>query len=131
MTRIQGIRKSAAKRGYSRKWRDARLPYLAKHPSCVNIGKSNCLGTATVIDHIKDHKGSYGAFWDRNNWQPMCKHCHDVKTARAMVRQFTFKFDEHGEPTGGWDEDRKRKDQDHKRTNYDAARAQGHGSMAD
>ncbi|WP_289184903.1 HNH endonuclease [uncultured Parasutterella sp.] len=21
-------------------------------------------------------------FWDESNWQALCKHCHDVKTAK-------------------------------------------------
>lgn len=97
-----GKRKSQ-RRWYSRKWEAARQSYLAKHGSCVNIGKSGCLGTATVVDHIRDHKGSFAVFWDRRNWQPMCVHCHSVKTAKAMMRpRREPKFDEAGEPTGGW-----------------------------
>ncbi|WP_338080605.1 HNH endonuclease signature motif containing protein [Cohnella luojiensis] len=36
---------------------------------------------ATVVDHIKPHKGNKILFWDKNNWQPLCKQHHDRKTA--------------------------------------------------
>ena len=31
---------------------------------------------ATVVDHIKEHKGDYGLFWDESNWQSLCASCH-------------------------------------------------------
>ncbi|MCB4811684.1 HNH endonuclease [Methylovorus menthalis] len=40
------------------------------------------LTPATVVDHIKPHRGDMALFWDRNNWQAMAKECHDRKTAR-------------------------------------------------
>lgn len=35
---------------------------------------------ATIVDHIKSHRGDPILFWDEENWQPLCKHHHDVKT---------------------------------------------------
>lgn len=35
---------------------------------------------ATVVDHIKPHRGDQKLFWDRSNWQPLCEHHHNVKT---------------------------------------------------
>ena len=35
---------------------------------------------ATVVDHIVPHRGDQKLFWDQNNWQPLCKSCHDKKT---------------------------------------------------
>ncbi len=37
---------------------------------------------ADVVDHIIPHKGDQSLFWDSSNWQPLCKHHHDQKTAR-------------------------------------------------
>ena len=37
---------------------------------------------ATVVDHIKPHKGDYDLFWDESNWQSLCKHCHDSHKQR-------------------------------------------------
>jgi len=36
---------------------------------------------ATVVDHVTPHKGDKVLFWDRLNWQALCKRCHDRKTA--------------------------------------------------
>jgi 5-methylcytosine-specific restriction protein A len=94
-------RNSAAKRGYGRKWREARAFYLAKHATCVGMGKdAACTGTATCIDHIKDHHGNASLFWNRRNWQPMCAHCHSTKTAKTMIRPTRDAlFDASGMPT--------------------------------
>jgi 5-methylcytosine-specific restriction protein A len=37
---------------------------------------------ANVVDHIVPHKGDQALFWDKNNWQSLCKPHHDAKTAR-------------------------------------------------
>lgn len=92
-------RKSSALRGYNRRWRVARRAYLDAHPSCVNMGKPGCTNTATCVDHIKDHKGNAARFWDRRNWQPMCHHCHSVKTAKTQLRPARpLRYDAHGIP---------------------------------
>jgi 5-methylcytosine-specific restriction endonuclease McrA len=33
---------------------------------------------ADVVDHIVPHKMDKALFWDRSNWQPLCKWHHDV-----------------------------------------------------
>ena len=65
-------RPSAAKRGYDSKWRAARAAFLATHPDCVMCG-----APANVVDHIIPHRGNKALFWDRYNWQALCKGCHD------------------------------------------------------
>jgi len=73
--------KTAAQRGYGYKWQKAREGYLKKHPLCVHCESNNKLTLATVVDHIIDHKGDKGLFWDRDNWQPLCNRHHNIKTA--------------------------------------------------
>ena len=41
---------------------------------------------ATVVDHIKPHKGNEKLFYDLKNLQSMCKPCHDRKTAKKDGR---------------------------------------------
>jgi len=36
-----------------------------------------------VVDHIQPHRGDQLLFWDRTNWQTLCKRCHDQKTGRG------------------------------------------------
>ena len=75
-------RGSSTERGYDGRWRKARLGYLAKHPLCVKHEALGKVVAATVVDHIVPHKGDKVLFWDSaNNWQALCKQCHDIKTA--------------------------------------------------
>lgn len=64
----------------SSKWRDMRRVYLKQHPFCVECQRQGITTKATVVDHIKPHKGDKSLFFDTNNWQPLCKKCHDNKT---------------------------------------------------
>lgn len=73
--------KTAAQRGYGYKWQKARAGYLKKHPLCRHHEERGKLVLANVVDHIIDHKGDMKLFWDSSNWQPLCKQCHDIKTA--------------------------------------------------
>jgi len=74
-------RGSAHERGYSVVWQRARAAYLAKHPLCKAHHAQGQIVVATVVDHITPHKGDKVIFWDSDNWQPLCKPCHDHKTA--------------------------------------------------
>jgi 5-methylcytosine-specific restriction protein A len=79
--RYDNHRGTAAQRGYDSAWRKARLGYLKRHPLCVQCEQLGKLTPATVVDHITPHKGDKVLFWDKNNWQPLCKRHHDIKTA--------------------------------------------------
>ena len=65
-------RPTAAQRGYGSKWREARLAFLAAHPSCARCG-----APATIVHHTIPHKGDRKLFWRRSNWSPACQPCHD------------------------------------------------------
>lgn len=76
------MRLDSRKRGYTWRWQKARAWYLAEHPlctACLVEGKSKA---ATVVDHIDPHKGDQVKFWNMDNWQALCKRCHDAKTAK-------------------------------------------------
>lgn len=69
-------RGSSARRGYGQKWQDASRLYLMAHPWCAR-----CNVLATEVDHKVPHKGDMKLFWDRSNWESLCKPCHSRKTA--------------------------------------------------
>ncbi|AIQ54576.1 HNH endonuclease [Paenibacillus sp. FSL R7-0331] len=75
-------RGNSYQRGYNHKWRAARERYLRHNPECVHCEELREITAATVVDHIIPHKGDKRLFWDRNNWQPLCKLHHDIKTAK-------------------------------------------------
>jgi len=68
---------------YNARWQRYRKWYLNKYPLCINY--SACHNAATVVDHIKDHKGDYELFWAPENHQPMCADCHNTKTGSEFV----------------------------------------------
>lgn len=74
--------RSASKRGYGSRWQSASKEYLREHPLCVECLKQDRYIQATVVDHIVPHRGNMNLFWDRSNWQSLCKSCHDKKTGR-------------------------------------------------
>lgn len=75
-------RDNASKRGYNSRWQKARKAFLHANPLCKYCKDNGKYVEATVVDHIIPHRGDQKLFWDRNNWQPLCKKCHDEKTWR-------------------------------------------------
>lgn len=89
-------RGTASERGYTSAWTKARLTFLSRHPLCAHHFERGEIVQATVVDHIVPHRlgqarlsGSKSEldkaskiFWDTDNWQSLCKQCHDIKTAR-------------------------------------------------
>lgn len=87
-------------------WRRESKAFLAANPSCVETVTSahppnvdggvalglmvaSCGNSATVVDHRIPHRGNEGAFWERGNWQALCRRCHQAKTGReARVRAY-------------------------------------------
>lgn len=79
-------RPGAAVRGYDRRWQDARRRYLRSHPLCAECGRQGRATEATVVDHIRPHRGDQSLFWDEANWQPLCAECHNRKTALELAK---------------------------------------------
>jgi len=73
-------RPTSTQRGYSYKWRKYARLFLSDHPLCVNF--EDCHRVAALVDHIIPHRGNEALFWKYSNLQPMCKQCHDAKTAK-------------------------------------------------
>lgn len=73
--------KTTSEKGYgSSRWRRARLQFLSAHPLCERCLQRGVYTKATVVDHVVPHRGDPNLFWDRSNWQALCKSCHDSKT---------------------------------------------------
>ena len=83
--------RSASGRGYSRSWQKASKQFLMEHPLCVQCMADGRYVRATVVDHIVPHRGDQKLFWDRSNWQALCKAHHDKKTGLEDSRP-TYHF---------------------------------------
>jgi 5-methylcytosine-specific restriction protein A len=74
-------RAQSGTRIYGSRWKRARAAFLRDRPLCTQCGQSGLLRPAIVVDHITPHGGDMTLFWEQDNWQSMCKPCHDRKTA--------------------------------------------------
>lgn len=62
-------------------WTVASRIFREENPLCVECRKVGRLVAATVTDHIIP-KDICQDPWDQSNWQPLCKTCHAVKSAK-------------------------------------------------
>jgi 5-methylcytosine-specific restriction protein A len=65
----------------SARYKNDRKYFLNENPLCACCQINGVVTMANTLDHIKPHKGNYDLFWDKRNWQSLCKRCHDIKTA--------------------------------------------------
>ena len=91
-------RGSAASRGYGSRWQKARATYLTSHPLCVMCRKLGKVTAASVVDHIKPHRGDQSLFWNKENWQALCKPCHDRHKQRLEASGREVGCDTNGIP---------------------------------
>ena len=76
-------RGTAHERGYTAEWSRAAKAYIAANPLCVEHLRSGRVVPSRIVDHVVPHRGDRELFWDTENWQALCKPCHDAKTARG------------------------------------------------
>lgn len=80
------------------RWRRMREAHFARHPLCVYCLRVDDVSEATVLDHIKPHKGDEVLFWDDDNVQGLCKACHDGLKQREERGQEVVRFGADGWP---------------------------------
>lgn len=68
------------------------------HPLCCMCAQQGKVTPATVVDHIIPHKGDAELFWAHDNWQPICKPCHDQHKQRAEKGGGLMGCDKEGVP---------------------------------
>ena len=77
------VTRAEAKKPYgSSRWQAVRKRYLVAHPLCVSCLAKDppVYSKATVVDHVKPHRGDPKLFWDESNFQALCVQCHNEKT---------------------------------------------------
>ena len=63
------------KRYSTAKWQRQRAYFLQEYPLCT------CGQLANVLDHIVPVRLDPSNFWNVDNWQGLCRSCHDHKSA--------------------------------------------------
>jgi 5-methylcytosine-specific restriction enzyme A len=77
-------RGTSTQRGYGYRWQKQRAHYLREHPLCVECMRLGHTVPASVVDHIKPHRGDEALFNDESNWQSLCTMHHNIKTAKGL-----------------------------------------------
>jgi 5-methylcytosine-specific restriction enzyme A len=83
---------------YGRRWQNKRARFLRDNPLCVMCRREGHIVEATVVDHIRPHRGDEALFWDESNWQPLCKQHHDSTKQREEKHGQKFGTDINGRP---------------------------------
>lgn len=105
-------RESSAARGYNSRWQKASDSYKHANPLCVNCLRIGKLEQVDVVDHIKPHRlaaaiasgdevaiaQAQALFWDKSNWQSLCKRCHDSYKQRLEKSGTVAGCDTSGRP---------------------------------
>ncbi|MCG6541736.1 HNH endonuclease [Pseudomonas sp. KSR10] len=87
---------TSAGKGYGYRWQKARADHLRRNPLCMFCQQAGRSVPASVVDHVTaprlgDAKlsgdperiaAAWKLFWDRANWQSLCKCCHDSTKQR-------------------------------------------------
>lgn len=66
---------------HSNGWRKSSERFIADNPLCCECQKAGRLEPSKVTDHIVP-KDICKDPWDRDNWQPLCRKCHSMKSAK-------------------------------------------------
>ena len=67
----------------SRRWRDASLQFRKKNALCVLCMNEGRVVKSHCVDHINPVVEG-GSFWDKSNWQAICKSHHSTKTRNEL-----------------------------------------------
>ena len=65
-------------------WQRLRAEHLLVEPFCRECARSGIRTRATIVDHIRPHRGDWRLFTDTTNYQSLCKFHHDQKTMREQ-----------------------------------------------
>lgn len=71
-------RPRSRKEYHSRRWTEQSRIFRDAKPICARCEAKGILSPTEVTDHVIPVE-IYGNFWDRSNWQPLCKRCNIEK----------------------------------------------------
>lgn len=75
-------RATASQRGYGARWRRVRAEHLKSESLCRACKARSLYVPADVVDHVIPHRGDMKLFWDPDNLQSLCAHCHNSEKQR-------------------------------------------------
>lgn len=80
------------------RWQELRTWVLSQEPLCRFCSKQGRVEAATVVDHIKPHRGSKTLFYDSSNLQPLCAEHHNSAKQFEEKRGYSNEIGIDGRP---------------------------------
>jgi 5-methylcytosine-specific restriction protein A len=80
-------------------WKALRKQHLDAHPLCARHLERGEVVPATVVHHVKAHKGNMALFLSPTNLESLCKPCHDGPTQKEEVNGYSNDRGPDGWPT--------------------------------
>lgn len=71
----------------SYRWRTLRASVIKAQPYCAICGTMGDDDNPLTVDHIICPRGDEGLFYDKDNCQTLCRHCHAIKTAAEVIER--------------------------------------------
>jgi 5-methylcytosine-specific restriction endonuclease McrA len=84
---------------YTTAWDRASRAYRRAHPLCVRCQAQGKVSASRVVDHVVPHKGDLSLFWNKQNWQALCEHCHNSDKRSIELNGFDRTIGTDGWPT--------------------------------
>lgn len=78
-------------------WKAKRKAQLDVHYLCRMCDAAGLVVAATIVDHVKPHRGDLDLFWN-GDLQSLCKRCHDGAKQRIERGGFDSVTDLYGYP---------------------------------
>lgn len=75
--------KTTSERGYDSAWQRARVEHLKLFPYCKKCAEQGVTKLGDTVDHRVPHRGDQKLFWDRSNWDTICRSHHSRDKQRA------------------------------------------------
>lgn len=79
-------------------WRRIRRNQFKAEPNCRFCAELGRIRAATIVDHVRPHRGNWLAFW-AGPFQSLCKDCHDGRKQREERDGFSRRVGEDGWPS--------------------------------
>lgn len=80
------------------RWHRLREHQLSAEPLCRFCLEGEDVTAATVVDHVRPHKGDMVLFFDPGNLQSLCAPCHDGIKRRMELGLEVVRFGADGWP---------------------------------
>jgi 5-methylcytosine-specific restriction endonuclease McrA len=84
---------------YDRQWSKFRRTFLEANPLCVMCREQGHAVAATVVDHIRPHRGDEALFWQLGNHQALCANHHNSAKQMQERRGYSSEIGRDGWPT--------------------------------